>query len=754
MEAKRIIVKGIVQGVGFRPFIFRIANKFGLKGWVLNSSSSVVIHIEGDAQKIKEFIKALELEKPPPAIIDNFYFEDAEIEGFESFVIRESIEIKDGFQPVSPDLATCDDCLKELFDPMDRRYLYPFINCTNCGPRFTIIEDIPYDREKTTMKYFFMCKECRREYEDPMNRRFHAQPNACPVCGPQVEYRKGNFLDKNNWIKKVVNDLKEGLIIAIKGLGGFHLACDALNEVAVRRLRERKFRRDKPFAVMMKDIEMVEEFCYLNEKEKELLLSPKRPIVLLREKESSKIAPSVAPNQKYQGIMLPSTPLHHIINNFYKKPLVMTSGNLTEEPIAMENDEALKRLKGIADSFILHNRGIYTRYDDSVVRVAFGEEIVLRRARGYAPFPISLPFEVEEILACGAELKNTFCLTKKNYAFISQHMGDLENMETMENFLNNLELFKRLFRIKPKIVAYDLHPQYLSTQYALSLKNVELIGVQHHHAHMASCMIENGFTGKAIGVSFDGTGYGLDRNIWGGEFLVGDFSDFKRRGHLSYVPLAGGEETIRKPYRMALCYLLSQSPNIPSFLPNKFLKSIKDEEIIAVDSMIKNRFNTYLTSSAGRLFDAVSAILGIRGVNTFEAQAAIELEMVADEREEGFYPFEFKEELIFDQHSIFNYVLEEIKNGVEVEKISARFHNTIALLILRTCEILREKEGIKTVAISGGVFQNFFLLRKVVNLLREEGFSVLLNKKIPTNDGGVSLGQAIIAFFRSKMNQI
>jgi len=750
MEAKRIKIRGIVQGVGFRPFVFKLAQRFDLKGWVLNSSSSVIIHVEGEKEKIEDFIKSLIKEKPSPAVIDDISFEEIELEGFESFEIKESIEVKDEFQPISPDLATCDDCLKELFDPKDRRYLYPFINCTNCGPRFTIIEDIPYDREKTTMKLFKMCGDCEREYRDPMNRRFHAQPNACPVCGPEVEYRKGNLVEREKWIEKVVEDLKNGLIVAIKGLGGFHLACDALNESAVRRLRERKLRREKPFAVMMKDIAMVEEYCFLSDREREILLSPRRPILLLRERKESKIAKSVAPNQKYQGVMLPSTPIHHIILNFYPRPLIMTSGNITEEPIAMENEEAIERLKDIADSFLLHNRGIYSRYDDSVARVIFDEEIIIRRARGYAPFPIYLPFEVDEILACGAELKNTFCLTKKNYAFLSQHIGDLENFETMENFLRTLELFKRLFRIEPKIVAYDLHPGYLSSKYALSLKNVKLIGVQHHHAHMASCMIENGYTGKAIGVSFDGTGYGTDGKIWGGEFLIGDLRDFERIGHLSYIPLAGGDETVRKPYRMALCYLLSISDNIPSYLPKEFLDFIKDEEVNAFKSMIENGFNTVLTSSSGRLFDAVSAVLGIREINSYEAQSAMELEMIADENEEGYYTVEFNDNLIFNQLSIFSSVLEDMKKGVEREKISARFHNTISHLVLKACKILRNSYGINTVALSGGVFQNLFLFKKVVTLLKENNFSALYHKKVPTNDGGISLGQAVIAFFKKR----
>ncbi|HCJ67118.1 MAG TPA: carbamoyltransferase HypF, partial [Elusimicrobia bacterium] len=497
---QRITVKGIVQGVGFRPFVYRIAKKNNLKGWVCNTSQGVIFEIVGEKKSLESFLKELKTSPPPAAKIDSIAVENIKPKNYINFVIKESIAIEKEFQPVSPDIATCNDCLKELFDPKDRRYRYPFINCTNCGPRFTIIEDIPYDRPKTTMRSFKMCPECQEEYDDPANRRFHAQPNACPQCGPEVELVQNLELrakslgkgEKNNVaaqfiepikgekaIEKTIKLLKEGKIVALKGLGGFHLACDALNDRAVKELRKRKLRRDKPFALMMPDLETIKKYCFLSAEETKLLLSPQRPIVLLGEKAGSSISRFVAPYQKYQGVMLPYTPLHHLlfhpITN-YQSPitncLVMTSGNLSEEPIAMENEEALRRLKNIADYFLLHNRDIYSRYDDSVTRVFNHGAQILRRARSYAPYPIRLPFKVEEILATGPDLKNTFCLTKEKYAFISQHIGDMENLETLEHFENTLKLYKKLFRVNPKIIAYDLHPDYFSTKYALELSTL------------------------------------------------------------------------------------------------------------------------------------------------------------------------------------------------------------------------------------------------------------------------------------------
>jgi len=805
LSAKKLTIRGVVQGVGFRPFVYRLAKKYKLTGWVRNTSQGVIIEVEGEKNSFNHFLNELKSFPPPAAKIDSLGLEDIQLQNYPDFQIRESIEQPEEFQPISPDIATCEDCLKELFNPDDRRYCYPFINCTNCGPRFTIIEDIPYDRPNTTMKKFTMCADCQKEYNDPANRRFHAQPNACPKCGPEVELAKSleprakSLLKGKQAIEKTIELLTQGKIVAIKGLGGFHLACDALNDQVVNELRQRKLRRDKPFAVMMPNLETAKKYCYVSEEEAKLLFSPQRPIVLLREKTGSTISKFVAPYQKYQGVMLPYTPIHHLLFNshspltaHHSRVLVMTSGNISEEPIAMENEEALRRLKNIADYFLLHNREIYSRYDDSVARVfsselctrvVHGEPQILRRARSYAPYPIhlpsscvqglGLPFEVEEILATGADLKNTFCLTKEKYAFISQHIGDMENLETLEHFENTLNLYKKLFRVNPKIIAYDLHPDYFSTKFALQLSTINYqlstIGIQHHHAHIASCMLENNLpNSKVIGVSFDGTGYGTDGKIWGGEFLLADYEGFERVGHFSYLPLPGGELAIKKPYRMAIAYLSAINEPLPEILS----KGIKEEEIEATTIQLKNQFNSPLTSSCGRFFDAVSALLGVRKEINYDGQAAIELEMLgvnqnsshlADESEESFYPFEIKfvdDKFILNQLSIFACVLDDLKKGIAKETISARFHNTIAQVILELCKkILQNKGnylvggdylGIKTVCLSGGVFQNLYLMKKVIPLLEKNNFTIYYQKKVPCNDGGVSLGQAIIASFTNR----
>ncbi len=780
LSAKRLIIKGVVQGVGFRPFIYRIAKKNNLNGWVCNTSKGVIVEIVGEKKSLESFLEELKNSAPPAAKIDSVELEDIKPKNYRNFEIRKSIEEKKEFQPISPDIATCNDCLKELFDPQDRRYRYPFINCTNCGPRFTIIEDIPYDRPKTTMRSFKMCKECQKEYEDPGNRRFHAQPNACPKCGPEVELvqslkfhassagrRRGDKVQSlgkgNEAIAETKKLFKEGKIIALKGLGGFHLACDAENDQAVRELRERKLRRDKPFAVMVPDLNTVKKYCYLSDKEAEILLSPQRPIVLLKEKPQSNISRFVAPYQKYQGVMLPYTPLHRLlfssqspVTSHQSPVLVMTSGNISEEPIAMENEEAIKRLENIADYFLIHNRDIYSRYDDSVTRVFNSEPQILRRARSYAPYPVYLPFEVKEIFAAGADLKNTFCLTKKNYAFLSQHIGDLENLETLEHYENTLNLYKRLFRVNPKIVAYDLHPDYLSTKFALELATryslLVTVGVQHHHAHIVSCMVENNLKDKVIGVAFDGTGYGTDEKIWGGEFLISDYQDFERVGHFSYIPMPGGELAIKKPYRMTLSYIHTLNENYPL----KFFEDIAETEMKAIQAQLETKFNSPLTSSCGRFFDAVSALLGVRKEVNYEGQAAMELEMIADETEENIYPFEINfidNKYQINQLAIFSAVLKDLKEGLAREKISAKFHNTIAQVILEICKKILQNTGIKEVCLSGGVFQNLYLMKKVVPLLSKNNFLVYYQKKVPCNDGGISLGQAVIANARISTNK-
>jgi len=556
----KISVGGVVQGVGFRPFVYRLAQEHNLKGWVRNTSGNVEIEVEGDEETLENFLADLEAKAPPMAHIERVEATFYPLKGYTEFEIYQSLSQKGKYQLVSPDIATCKDCKREIFYPTDRRFGYPFTNCTNCGPRFTIIEDIPYDRAKTTMHKFQMCPECQQEYDDPLNRRFHAQPNACPKCGPSLELVNGNGnpIDYSNAIESASELLKAGKILAIRGLGGFHLACDATNEKAINILRIRKRRPSKPLAVMMSTLADIEKHCLVTLEEGKLLQSPQCPIVLLRWKpNSSNISPAVAPNLNYLGVMLPYTPLHHLLLRETGIPLVMSSGNLSEEPIAKDNSEALIRLSGIADYFLFHNRDIFARYDDSVYMVE-GVPQAIRRARGYAPFPTSLPFEAKQILACGAELKNTFCLTKDKHAFLSQHIGDMENEETLEHFENTIELYKKLFRIEPEIVAYDMHPEYLSTKYALNIgleQGLSLVPVQHHHAHIVSCLVENKVEGPVIGVAFDGTGYGTDGTIWGGEFLLADWHSFQRAGHLEYVPLPGGEAAIRKPYRMALSYL-------------------------------------------------------------------------------------------------------------------------------------------------------------------------------------------------------
>ncbi len=761
-QRARLLIKGVVQGVGFRPFIYQLAHNLSLNGWVLNSSKGVVVEVEGSSANIDDFIEAIKTKAPPLACIESLEYKLLPLVGYESFIIKSSLEEDEKFLLISPDISICDDCLQEMFEPKDRRYRYPFINCTNCGPRFTIIEDIPYDREKTTMKKFKMCECCRAEYENPASRRFHAQPNACADCGPKLTLVRSRELgvgsekiNSDDPIKETIELLREGYIVAIKGLGGFHLACDAENDEAVTTLRKRKRRHGKPLAVMVSDIDAVKKHCSVSEEEEKLLLTPQKPIVLLKKLSDPTISDSVAPNNDYLGVMLPYTPLHCLLLRESNMVLVMTSGNLSEEPIAFENEEAMHRLGNIADYFVLHDRDICSRYDDSVVRVLNGEEAMIRRARGYAPFPIYLPFESKPILACGPELKNTFCLTKEKYAFVSQHIGDMENLDTLEHFEETLALYKRMFRIEPEIIAHDLHPDYLSTKFAKSLENTKFVGVQHHHAHIVSCMVENGIEDKVIGVSFDGTGYGTDGTIWGGEFLVADWRGFERCAHLRYVPMPGGEGAIKKPYRMALGYLCSFFESEFEELDIDFLKRLDEIELKNIRIQIEKGLNSPMTSSCGRLFDAVSALMGIRDVVDYEGQAAIELEMVAQADVDEKYDFKLEEDseksqsplLIVDTKPIIEGVIDDLKIGLSNSEISAKFHNTVAAFVIAVCNKLREEEGIDKVALSGGVFQNLLLSNKLMRELRYKSFEVYFQRKVPCNDGGISLGQAIIANF-------
>lgn len=754
VERWKIKVNGIVQGVGFRPFIFRTAHKFSLKGFVKNRSDGVLIEVEGEKENLSHFLDCLRKCPPPLTWIDSISIRKTLQIGYNKFRIEESKKDIDKKTYISPDTATCEDCLRELFSPHDRRYLYSFTNCTNCGPRFTIIGDVPYDRENTTMEVFRMCSVCREEYENPLDRRFHAQPNCCPECGPTIYLvDKNGKRIKRTPIKRAASLLDEGFVVAIKGLGGYHLACKAVNDDAVKRLRMRKFREDKPFALMSKSIEQIKEHCTVTTKEKRLLLSSRRPIVLLRKKRNSTIADSVAPKQRYLGFMLPYTPLQHILFSYFEFPLVMTSGNVSDEPICYVDEEAFSRLNNIADYFLVGTRKIFSRCDDSVTRIFNGKEYIIRRSRGYAPEPIKLSiFSDKDILAVGPFLKNTFCFIKGETCFLSHHIGDLENLEALNAFTSEIRHYEHLFDIRPEIVAYDHHPDYLSTKYAHSLNGLKKIGVQHHFAHIASCCAEQGFEEDVIGVAFDGTGYGLDGNIWGGEFLTGNIKKgYKRRGHLKYQPMPGGDMAIHEPWKMALSYLYS-------LLGDDVLKSgyfYKRKRKIILN-MIKTSYNTILTSSAGRLFDAVSAIIGLRERVEYDAQAAVELEMVADEKEKGLYDFDIKNIdgiFVIDPVPIIGRVVEDMEKGCDISGVSARFHNGVAKMIVDVCKLLRNTSSIETVALSGGVFQNLFLLRRVFRLLTRSGFHVLTHSRVPTNDGGISLGQAVLTAYQLE-NQV
>jgi hydrogenase maturation protein HypF len=752
----RIRVRGVVQGVGFRPFVYRLAHHYRLNGWVRNTSGSVDIEVEGAEKAVRNFLSDLEGKAPPVARIESIEATFHTPRGYTEFQIEPSLSRGGQYQLLSPDIATCDDCKEEIFSSDDRRFGYPFTNCTNCGPRFTIIEDIPYDRPKTTMRKFKMCPRCRREYDDPLDRRFHAQPNACPDCGPSLELvdSEGRTVESKDVIRKASKLLKEGKILAVKGLGGFQLACDATSHGAINTLRDRKRRPSKPLAVMIGDIKEIERHCLVSKEEKKLLESPQCPIVLLRWKKGSSISSAVAPNLKYLGVMLPYTPLHHLLLKESGLPLVMTSGNLSEEPIASDNDEALRRLRGIADYFLLHNRDIYARYDDSVYMVEDGQPMAVRRARGYAPYPVFLPFKAKQILACGAEDKNTFCLTRDEHAFLSQHIGDMENEETLEHFENTIQLYKKLFRVEPEIIAYDMHPEYLATKYALEAgasSSLKLVPVQHHHAHIAGCLAENGVKDRVIGVAFDGTGYGTDGTLWGGEFLLADWKDFRRVGHFEYVPLPGGAAAIKKPYRLALSYLYTLLGEDFS-LEGLPLGDIKAAEIEIIKQQLKRKINSPLTSSAGRLFDAVSALAGVRGEIDYEAQAAIELEMLAPDKidKAGSYPLSIEVEggmRVVKLKELLAGVVEDVRNKVPTPEISLKFHYTMAEIVAEMCKLIAKDSGIKRVGLSGGVFQNRLLLELATAALRREGFEVLTHRLVPANDGGISLGQAVVANF-------
>jgi hydrogenase maturation protein HypF len=769
----RITVQGIVQGVGFRPFVYGLALRWGLAGFVRNDSQGVTIEVEGEAQALEGFQRALRAEAPPLARIDSVAWEllpTAQEGSARSFAIAPSERGATRCALISPDTATCDNCLRELLAPADRRYGYPFINCTNCGPRFTIVQDVPYDRDKTTMRAFPLCPACQAEYDDPRNRRFHAQPNACPICGPQVYLldEASQPVEIADPIAEAANRLAAGAILAIKGLGGYHLACDPLNEQAVQRLRQRKHRAAKPFALMVLDLATAQQLALVNAGEAALLQSHRRPIVLLDRHPQCPAAPAVAPASTTLGIMLPYTPLHHLLlrafasaNTLANQPqrlaaLVMTSGNLSDEPIVYRDDDARERLAPIAEGMLTHNRAIQMRCDDSVVRVAgvgAGDTQFLRRARGYAPEPIPLALDLPvPILACGGHLKNTFCLGKRRQALVSQHIGDLENLETLLSFRESSEHFQRLFAIAPEAVAYDLHPAYLATQYALDLDIPRKIGVQHHHAHIASVLAEHGLTGPVIGVAADGTGCGTDGAVWGCEVLAADLLGFERLAHLRYVPLPGGEQAVRQPWRMAATYLAQAYGEAFLELDIPFTQGLDRARWRPLAQIMARGLNSPLTSSLGRLFDAVAALLGLRREAAYEGQAASELEALAQAGEDRAqsYPFLITDGLPaqLDVALLMRAIVQDIEQGVSLPQIARRFHHSIAALLAAACCRARESTGLTIVALSGGVFQNRLLLRSLLARLEAAGFAVLLNRQVPPNDGGLSLGQVAVAAAR------
>jgi hydrogenase maturation protein HypF len=781
IERQRLTVQGVVQGVGFRPFVYSLAQELRLGGFVGNDSAGVFIEIEGSPQALTAFCERLVSETPPLAHLESVTAEAILVQGEVEFVIVHSETKADENTLISPDMLTCDDCLRELFDPNDRRYRYPFINCTNCGPRFTIIRDIPYDRPLTTMADFAMCPDCQAEYDDPLNRRFHAQPNACPVCGPQISFQwsfaafpplegierersSGHEQNGDKAIQLAQAVITRGGIVAIKGLGGFHLACDATNDQAVQILRQRKGRVDKPFAIMALDMTTIHQFAYVSPEEEALLSGRERPIVLLKKKPDSTLSQFIAPGNQYVGVMLPYTPLHYlllarteqskvenrkpILSAFEgSKILVMTSGNYSDEPIVKDNDEALERLAPLADAFLLHNRDIHVHCDDSVIRVFEGYELPVRRSRGYAPFPVRLPFPAPPLLAVGGELKSTFCLTKDNYAFMSQHIGDMENLETLQAFEKAVAHFKALFRVVPAVIVGDMHPRYLSTRWAQAqAQDLPFVPVQHHHAHIAAVMAEHGLSGEepVIGFSFDGTGYGLDGAIWGGEVLLATYKDFRRAAHLKYIPLPGGDAAVKRPYRIALAHLWAAGEPWHEPLPPVSAATPVEQGVIK--RQFETGFNTVPTSSMGRLFDAVASLAGVRQTVTYEAQAAIELESLADIETRGRYCFELSDgdPVEIDPAPVIRAVAADVRAGVAAPIISARFHHSVAALILHLSLRLREKEGLGQVALSGGVFQNVTLLKLTVERLRRADFEVLIHQLVPPNDGGLALGQAVV----------
>ncbi len=757
-----IRVEGAVQGVGFRPFVYGLATSLGLAGLVGNDVDGVFAEVEGDAEVIGKFLVLLRQQAPPLARIERISTTALSPAGQSDFVIAASQPGGQRRALVSPDSATCADCLRELADPADRRYRYPFINCTNCGPRFTIVRDVPYDRALTTMSGFPMCADCAAEYHDPADRRFHTQPVCCPACGPALALTDaaGTHLSgAADAIAAAAELILAGRVVAVKGLGGYHLVVDAGNEAAAGALRARKHREDKPFAVMVPDVAGARRLADLDETAELMLTSPRRPIVLAPRHGATvdEVAPSVAPGNTHLGLLLPYTPIHHLLLAAVGRPIVATSGNVSDEPIAYRDSDALARLARIADAFLTHDRAIHVRADDSVARAIGGRQVLLRRSRGYAPEPLRVKHEFpRDVLACGAELKNTFCLAKGHRAFVSHHVGDLENAETLAAFTAGIEHYRRLFDIEPHVVAHDLHPDYLSTKYAADLAadlaGIELVGVQHHHAHIASCLADNDADGPVIGVAFDGTGYGLDGTIWGGEFLIASLASFDRVGCLEPVPMPGGAAAIRQPWRMAAVYLAAAYPD--GVAGDLVVQRRNERSWTPITLMARRGINSPLTSSAGRLFDAVAALIGVRDTINYEGQAAIELEQIADPAERSGYPAAVGTDgLVRVRGSdLIRAAAEDLAAGTTRSAVAARFHNGVAAAVVATCRVLRDRHNLGVVALSGGVFQNLLLTTAVEAGLRRAGFEVLTHSRVPCNDGGISLGQAVIAGARDRIS--
>ena len=789
MECLGISIRGIVQGVGFRPFVYNLANSLSVKGFITNTAEGVSLNVEGE--NLDSFIESIRREAPPLAKIMSIDISPAKFFGFTDFSIRES-NGTGRFTLLSPDISVCNDCLNELLDERDRRFRYPFINCTNCGPRYSITKKVPYDRINTTMNPFQMCEECLREYHNPEDRRFHAQPNACPTCGPWLELiipeAKTRITGNDDAMEKTRDLLRQGKVVAIKGLGGFHIACDATNREAVMSLRERKRRNNKPFALMASDVNMIRKYCFVSEAEEEILLSHKRPIVLLRKRNDMQLPEGIAPNNRHIGFMLPYTPLHYLLFSYpgpaghFSGPrlsvLVMTSGNISEEPIIHDNEESLLKLSDLADAFLVHNRDIFMKIDDSVIRVSDHDSasrsqnpllmnyapdpqvFFIRRSRGYVPEPVPLFEDGPDVLGCGADMKNTFTITKGGYAIPSQHIGDMENYETLRFYEETLENLKTVYRAQPEAVAYDLHPRYISTQWALNTgarmngRILRTLGVQHHYAHIASVMAENGIREKVIGIAFDGNGYGEDGSLWGGEFLLADIYGYKRAGHIRYVSMPGGEMAAREPWRMAISYLKEAAGDqIMDFMgPTNFLGKYGNDVIEKMIKIGADRKFSPLTSSAGRLFDAVSALLGICDKNTFEGEAAIALESMITDGISEYYPADisFKDPVEMDFSHVILKIIEDMRRGIDTHVISTKFHNAVAATIIHVALKLSLINNIRKIILSGGVFQNLYLLGKVTENLKAEGLSVYVNEMVPCNDAGISLGQAYIVRERLK----